>query len=77
MKNKNFEYSSRCLLHDLIHLTRFRQKFIIREIYLHIYPITIENKTDLSIANIRLPPAEDKSYLASICTWIGFRLEVL
>ena len=55
----------RCLYHDLIHLIRFRQKVILREIYLHIYPITIENKTELSIGNLKLLPAEDKSYLTS------------
>lgn len=61
----------RCLFHDLAHLNSFRQKFILREIYLHIYPIIVENKNELSIANIRLPPAEDKSYLASNSKSIG------
>jgi hypothetical protein len=59
----------RCLLHDLIHLIHFRQKDMISEIYRCVYPIISENKTEFSIGNIRLPPAEDKSYLLSLSSF--------
>ncbi|CAF0944489.1 unnamed protein product [Adineta steineri] len=53
---------SKYLLHDLIQLIIFRQKNLISNIYHHIYPITSDNNNEYSIGNIKLPPAEDKSY---------------
>jgi hypothetical protein len=60
---------SKCLLHDLIHLINFRQKDMISELYRYVYPIIAENKKEFSIGNIRLPPAEDKSYLVSLSSF--------
>jgi hypothetical protein len=44
----------------------FRQKDLINELYHYVYPIFDENKTEYSIANMKLPPAEDKIYLTSL-----------
>lgn len=61
---------SKCLLHDLTHLIHFRQKDMISEIYHYVYPIVPENKREFSIGNIRLQPAEDKSYLLSLSLFL-------
>jgi hypothetical protein len=65
-----FFFVHRCVLHDLVHLTHFRERDMISEIYRYVYPITAESKTEFSIGNIRLPPAEDKSYLLSLSSFI-------
>ncbi len=50
----------------------FRQKDLINELYHYVYPIFDENKTEYSIANTKLPPAEDKIYLTSLSLFFLF-----
>lgn len=52
----------RSILHQLIQIIQYRQREIISEISHYIYPITHENQKGFSIANLHLPPAEDKIY---------------
>lgn len=47
-------------------LNTFRQKNSINEIYRSIYPIVGDSKMEYSIANVRLPNAEDKIYQTSL-----------
>jgi len=68
-------FSKRCLLHDLIKLTTFRQKDLIRELYHYVYPITVEKKSEYSIGNIKLPAAEDKIYETSMSLFFLFTLK--
>ncbi|CAF0968638.1 unnamed protein product [Adineta ricciae] len=57
---------SKYFLYDLIKLTTFRQKTIIDEIYHQIYPIVSDKKNEYSIANVRLPTAQDKIYQTTL-----------
>jgi hypothetical protein len=43
----------------------YRQKIVWSEVYRYIYPITCDNKNEYSIANIKLPQADDKIYQAA------------
>ncbi|UJR35700.1 hypothetical protein I4U23_028449 [Adineta vaga] len=57
---------SKYFLHDLIQLITFRQKDIINEIYHHIYPIKSVNRNEYSIANVKLPTAQDRIYQTTL-----------
>ncbi|CAF1250332.1 unnamed protein product [Adineta steineri] len=58
----NYLNQSRIILHKLIQIITYRQKEIMNEMYYHIYPIQKENQNEYSIANIKLPQADDKIY---------------
>ncbi|CAF4634968.1 unnamed protein product, partial [Rotaria socialis] len=57
---------SKCILHDLTQVINFRQKDIVHEIYHYIYPIIVDDSGEYSIANVKLPQAEDKTYQTSM-----------
>jgi hypothetical protein len=50
------------MLRNLIEIITYRQKEIMNEIYRYIYPIRNDNQNEYSIANIKLPQADDKIY---------------
>jgi hypothetical protein len=54
------------MLHNFTQIINFRQKEIINEIYHYIYPIECDNHHEYSIANIKLPQADDKIYQSTL-----------
>jgi len=60
------DFVFRSTLNDLLQLVIYRQKLIIRDIYTYVYPINVENKNEFTIANIKLPAAEDKIFQTSL-----------
>jgi hypothetical protein len=53
---------SRSILRNLTQIINYRQKEIINQIYHYIYPIENDNQNEYTIANIKLPQADDKIY---------------
>ncbi len=64
----------RNVLCELTQLSIYRQKEIINEISRYVYPIVIDKKHEFTIANIKLPQADDRIYQAPsskrVCVYV-------
>ena len=65
------------ILRNLTQIITYRQKEIMNEIYHYIYPIQTENQDEYSIANIKLPQADDKIYQSASSLYCIFSIFIL